>query len=336
MGESPFRNMPKVELHVHLDCSLSYDVVSKIDPGISHAEFLDEFVAPPKCRDLAHFLTYANRQIVLLQTEQNLRLAVKDLVRQFKQDNVIYAEIRFSPHLHTSDGLTPFEVVNIVDSEMDKWADLWNIELGLILCTLRHYNRKQSLETAELANYFKDRRVKGFDIAGDEAGYPLTNHVEAFAYARSNNINTTCHAGEASGADSVEESLTLLKSQRVGHGVRSVEDEDVVNKLKDKRIHLEVCPSTNIQVNVFQTFSDHPIDKLKRQGIPLNINTDTRTITNTTLNREYEKVQKAFGWTLEDFRASNMHALDAAFIDNVTRKQLQKQLLESFEAIVPF
>lgn len=330
MGELTFRALPKVELHVHLDCSLSFDVISKIDPDIDHDVFLNEFIAPPKCSNLAHFLTFANRQIVLMQTEQGLRMAVKDVIRQLKQDNVLYAEIRFSPHLHTLKGLTAYEVVSIVDSETQKWATKWDIEIGLLLCTLRHYSKKQSLETVKLADFFKDRQVCGFDIAGDEAGYPLTNHIEAFNYAKKHQIPITCHAGEARGADSVEETLQLLNPSRIGHGVRSIEKEETISELSNQSVHLEICPSTNIQVGVFKTFQDHPIDEFMKKNMSLSINTDTRTITNTNLNREYLKIHQTFGWTAEDFKKTNLDALNAAFLAEVRKKSLQQMINEGY------
>jgi len=295
---------------------------------------MDEFIAPPKCHDLAHFLTFANRQIMLMQSEQELRMSVKDLIRQLKQDNVVYAEIRFSPHLHTLKGLNPYEVVSIVDSETEKWSNKWDIEIGILLCTLRHYTNEQSLETVKLSHFFNDHQICGFDIAGDEAGFPLTNHIEAFQYAHKYNIPITCHAGEARGAESVEESLELLRPARIGHGVRSIENEETVSKLNNQKIHLEICPSTNIQIGVFNTFSDHPIDELKKNNVSLNINTDTRTLTNTNLNREYLKIHETFGWTAEDFKKTNLDALNASFLSENKKKQLQKKIEEGYAGVV--
>ena len=318
--------MPKVELHLHLDCSLSYQAVSRLVPSISRREFDAEFIAPPQCTSLADLLTRAPRGFQLMQSEDALRLVTEDLLEQLSQDGVIYAEIRFAPLLHTAAGLTPEAVVAAVDRATEQCIEATGIEARLILCTLRHFNQAQSLLTAQLVERFKGSRVVALDIAGDESGFSIDAHIPAFRYALDHGLGRTAHAGEARGAGSVWETLRAFAPSRIGHGVRSIEDASLVEHLRRERIHLEVCPSSNVQTRTFLTYGAHPVDRLLRAGVSLGINTDARTIANVTLEQEYDRLRQHFGWGAEELLACNREALRAAFLDEPLRARLLAQL----------
>jgi adenosine deaminase len=318
--------LPKVELHLHLDCNLSYEVVSAIDPSVTKEGYLQDYIAPEKCIDLADFLQRAVKGFALMQTKEQLKLVVDDLFKQLVVDNVLYAEIRFAPLQHLQQGLTPYEVVAVTEEATAAAIKQTGIEARLILCTLRHFTEAQSLETIKLVEQFKNTYVAGFDIAADEAGFPIDAHISAFTYAKEKNIFCTAHAGEAKGAASVWETLQYFGPSRIGHGVRSFEDEKLITHLKEHKIHLEICPTCNVQINIYDTYQNHPIDKLYRSGVSLNINTDARTICNINLNREYKKLQKNFGWTMDDFYTTNVNALQAAFIPEAVKTILQAKL----------
>jgi adenosine deaminase len=326
------RQLPKVELHLHLDCSLSYAVVSRLNPAITHAEYLDSFIAPPKAQDLADALSRAVREIELMQTEEALRLVVWDLFDQLQRDNMIYAEIRFAPLLHTGKGLSPEEVVSIVDDAVRAASQETGIEARLLLCTLRHYSEAQSLDTVKLVDQFKGTSVVGFDIASDEAGFGIDAHVAAFQYAKARDIPCTAHAGEACGPESVWETLQHFEPRRIGHGVRSIEDLALVEHLRQHDIHLEVCPTSNVYVfhERYRTFGDHPIDALYRAGVPLNVNTDVRTLIPVVAAEEYEQLHRTFGWGKEEFLRCNRNGLKAAFIPDSTRQQLVERLEKAY------
>lgn len=328
-----FKYLPKIELHLHLDCSLSYEVVAKIDPSVTEEEYRQSFIAPAKCHDLADFLTRARKGIELMQTEEQLRLVVQDLFRQLEADNVLYAEIRFAPLQHLEKGLTPYEVVAATAGAVTASAQETGIEARLILCTLRHFTSEQSMETVKLAEQFKKSCVAGFDIAGDEAGSPIDNHIAAFQYAKARNIPCTAHAGEARGPESVWETLQHFSPARIGHGVRSIEDPELIAFLRARNIHLEVCPSSNIQTHVYDAYADHPIDKLYRAGVALNVNTDGRTLSDITLNREYEKLHQRFGWTAEEFYRCNVMAINAAFVSGEVKKRLLGRLDDGYRLL---
>lgn len=329
-----FSNLPKVELHLHLDCSLSYDVVKVLNPNISLDAYHASFVGPPKCLDLADFITRAINGIELMQTAQELRLVTLDLFEQLKKDNVIYAEIRFAPLQHLQKGLRPEQVVDIVNKAMEEGIQKTGIQSGLILCTLRHFSQEQSMETVKLVEKFNGTTVVGFDIAADEAGFPIDNHISAFQYAHQKGINCTAHAGEAAGAESVWETLEHFRPTRIGHGVRSAEDTRLLAFLKEKQIHLEVCPTCNVQTDIYPTIKDHAIDTIYQAGVSLSISTDTRAICNVTLNHEYQTLHENFNWGKSHFLQCNLDALEAAFTSDEIKQELQKKLIAGFKGII--
>lgn len=325
-----FKELPKIELHIHLDCSLSFQVVQKLDPGISQEVYRRDFIAPPKCPDLVDFLTRAVRGVELMQTVEQLQLVTLDLFEQFRADRVIYAEIRFAPLLHTRGGLTAEEVVEAVDQAVVQGVRNTGIEAGLLLCTLRHFSVAESLQTVRLVDRFKGRRVVGFDIAADEAGFPVDAHIAAFQYARLHGIPCTAHAGEARGPDSVWETLQQLAPSRIGHGVRSAEDEKLLAYLKEKSIHLEVCPTSNLQTSIYETMADHSADLIFRSGVPMSINTDGRTISAITLADEYHSLHRYFNWGPAHFKQCNLQAIEAAFTTEQIKKQLRQQIIDQY------
>jgi adenosine deaminase len=323
--------LPKIELHLHLDCSLSFDVVKKLRPQISEAEYKENFIAPAKCEDLTDFLKCTSSGIELMQTGEELREVVKDLFAQIIRENVIYVEIRFAPLLHLGKGLSPEEVVETVADSVRESIRSTGIKAGIILCTLRHYNETQSLQTIKLVErYINHTPVVGFDIASDEAGFPIDAHKKAFEYAIKNGIPRTSHAGEAKGAESVWETLRHFKPQRIGHGVRSIEDEGLIEYLVTNNIHLEICPSCNIQTDVFEEYSDHPINALYDSGVSVGVNTDSRALTDISLTDEYVKLANVFDWGIDHFYKCNMNSLAHAFISDNEKDELRQILLSGY------
>ena len=179
-----FKSLPKVELHLHFDCSLSYAVISRLNPSITPEDYRKDFIAPAKCANLAEVLSRSDNSIALMQTEEQLRLATYDVFEQLQQEHVYYAELRFAPLLHTTKGLSAEEVIEAVDAAAASASQVTGVEARIILCTLREfYSRSRAMQTVRLIERFKGTRVVALDIAGDEAGYPLEPHVPAFQFA---------------------------------------------------------------------------------------------------------------------------------------------------------
>jgi len=265
-----------------------------------------------------------------MQTKEQLEIVIEDLFDQLVNDNVIYAEIRFAPLLHLKKGLSSKNVVEIVSNKTKIESEKSGIEVGLILCTLRHFSVDQSLQTVKLVKDFSNKNVVGFDIAADEAGFPIDNHIKSFQFARDNNIFCTAHAGEALGADSVTNTLKYLKPNRIGHGVRCIEDNSLIEKIKKENIHLEICITSNMVTKVFNDLKDHPVDFLLNKGISLSINTDGRTISDTTLNKEYVLLNKEFNWLKNKFLEVNINAMKASFSSNEVKNKIISILNQNY------
>jgi len=324
------QHLPKIELHLHLDCSLSYNVVNQLNPNISLKTYQKEFIAPKKCYNLADYISRAAKGLKLMQTPPQLKLVTLALMHQLKADNVIYAEIRFAPLQHLEKGLSAKEVVSVVDNAIKLGIAETGVEARLLLCTLRHFTEANSMKTVKLVKKFKNTSVVGLDLAADEAGFAIDNHIKAFEFAKNNKLNCTAHAGEASGADSVWETLKTLSTTRIGHGVRSIEDPELIDYLIKNNIHLEVCPTSNIQTDVFYKIENHCIDKLYNAGVSVGINTDARSVSPITLTSEYELLKEIFNWDKTHFLKCNLNAIEAAFISDSTKKTLSKRLTQAY------
>lgn len=325
-----FKNLPKIELHVHLDCSLSYETIKRLRPQTTIDDYNTNYIAGKSCTSLKQYIKCADNAISLMQSKESLELVMEDFFNQLIQDNVIYCEIRFAPLLHTDEGLNSREVVNILCNSMNFLSKESGIFTGLILCTLRHYSKEESMETVKLVEEFKGKGVVGFDIAADEAGYPLDNHIDAFNYAKQNNINCTAHAGEAKGPESIWETIDKLKVKRIGHGVKCIKDPKLVKFLYENNFHLEVCVSSNIKTKTFNKIEDHPISQINESSISMSINTDGRTISSTDLTNEYEIISKKFGWSIEDFRKSNLEAIKHAFASDELKTILADRINKEY------
>ncbi len=307
-----YEKLPKIELHVHLDCSLSYRAVRQLNSAISEDRYRKLFVAPPSCSDLKAYISHAKPAIDLMQSKKGLEIVTSDLVRQFADDNVIYGEIRFAPLEHCNGGLSELDVVRVVERAVEKASREFQIEAFLILCSLRPYKPEESLKVAHLAEEFKGSRVVGIDLAGDEL-LDAGPHRSAFDFALENDIRRTCHAGEARGPESVEEVLDQFKPHRIGHGVRSLESEKTVKRLLKEQIHLEVCPTSNLLTGIYDQMESHGIRKLRDKGVSLSVNTDGRAISDVTLTDEWNKLHQALAFEKADFFHFNCCAIDNAF-----------------------
>ena len=330
MQISSFNKFPKIELHLHLDCCLSFDVVKIIDPNITPDIYNKSFIASSNCSSLSEYISCADKAIKLMQTKDNLELIIEDLFKQLKDDNVIYCEIRFAPLLHCEKGLDPEKVMNIVCESALLNSKKYNVDYGLILCTLRHYTKEQSMKTIKLVKEFSLNGVVGFDIAADEAGYSLDNHVDAFNYAKENKLNITAHAGEAKGSESIWETIENLHATRIGHGVRCTEDSGLVNFLAENNYHLEICLTSNLKTKTFNNFLEHTLNQINDSSISLSLNTDGRTISNTTLSKEYLIAYKEFNWDLKKLKKTNLEAIKFSFSSEETKDKLIKIINSSY------
>lgn len=316
------KKLKKVELHVHLDGSLNISTLSDI-MNIDTNEIKDKLVADEKCEDLNDYLRKFDIPIKVMQTKENLTRFSKDLIESFIRDNVIYAEVRFAPNKHTTD-LSLDEVINSVLDGLKSDKVLVN----LILCMMRGDDYLDNKRIIDLAYKYKDKGVVGIDLAGAEGLYKTSEYLPLFEYAKSLNIPFTIHAGEADGVESINAAINA-GTTRIGHGVRAIESEECISALKEKDILLEICPTSNIQTGIFASIELHPIKELYDRGVKISINTDNRTVSNVSLNDEYETLVKVFNFTEKDLIDMNIEAIKHSFISDDLKQELINKIKET-------
>lgn len=288
----------KIELHLHLDGSIREETANEILGKKCNLKAKD------KCEDLNEYLEKFEIPSIILQTKENLERVAYELALDLKKDNVIYAEIRFAPLKHLNGGLSLDEVITSVLNGLSKV----DIETNLILCMMRNDSFNDNKKVIDLAHKY------GFaiDLAGAEAIYKTKDFKELFKYAKSINVPFTIHAGEADGYESIKAAIDFGAS-RLGHGIKIIDYPDLINEAKEKGITLEVCPTSNVQTNAVNILKDHPIKKLYDMNVNVCINTDNRTVSNITLEDEYDKLKETFNFTNEDFLKMNLMAIEASF-----------------------
>ncbi|OBF27881.1 adenosine deaminase [Mycobacterium sp. ACS4331] len=330
------RQAPKALLHDHLDGGLRPATVLDIAGAIGYDDLpatdvdalADWFRTAAHSGSLERYLEPFAHTVAVMQTPEALHRVAFECVEDLAEDSVVYAEVRFAPELHIEGGLSLDDVVDAVlagfaDGEKAAASAGRPIVVRCLVTAMRHAAR--SREIAELAIRFRDKGVVGFDIAGAEAGYPPTRHLDAFEYMRNNNARFTIHAGEAFGLPSIHEALAFCGADRLGHGVRLVDDIDeqsdgtyhlgrVAAIVRDKRIPLEMCPSSNVQTGAARSIAEHPFDMLARLRFRVTVNTDNRLMSDTTMSQEMLRLVEAFGYGWSDLERFTINAMKSAFI----------------------
>lgn len=334
----PFRDFPKVLLHDHLDGGLRPSTIielaraSRYDlPTDDPDELAAWFHRGANQKSLPLYLDGFAHTCALMQTKESLHRVAYEMMEDMRRDNVVYVETRFAPVFHTNGGLTLEEVVEAVLSGLDAGRRDFGVDYGLIICSMRHL--KDSRRMAELAVAFRDRGVVGFDLAGEEGGYPAKRHAEAFHYIQQENFNITIHAGEGFGKDSIWQAIQLCGAHRIGHGVRLIEDMTVENErvvhmgrlaqyVLDKRIPLEICISSNLHTGAVRDTKVHPFRLFYLYGFRVTLNTDNRLMSNTTLTDELRLAHSLFGIGFNDIEKLTINAMKSAFIHHEERLRI--------------
>lgn len=325
------RSLPKVELHVHLDTSVRPHTVEELAraEGVPVPEDLEAaLICPPICTNLADYLTRVELALAVLQTAPALERAAYELVEDMARENVIYAEIRYAPQLCIRRGLSMQQVIDAVDAGLKAGRSAFGVRTAQLICCLRHDPSALSHEVAQyaIANWCPDK-VVGLDLAADEALHPGFPHRTAFRLARGVGMPRTVHAGEAAGADSIREAINVLQAQRLGHGVHLEEDPALFAPVREQHITLEMCPTSNVQTQAVRTLAEHPIDRYMKAGLPVTVNTDGRTTSNTTLTQELWKLHQQFGWELDEMQHTMLTAAESAFMSAEERTELRHIIL---------
>ena len=357
---------PKVLLHDHLDGGLRPQTIVELAADCSHRLPADDagrlgewFIESASSGSLERYLETFGHTVAVMQTGPALTRVARECVEDLAADGVVYAEVRYAPEQHLANELTLDEVVEAVEEGIEAGVHAAHVAgrtivVRQLLTAMRHQAR--SREIAELAVRYRDHGVAGFDIAGAEAGYPPTRHLDAFEYLQRENAHFTIHAGEAFGLPSIWQAIQWCGADRLGHGVRIIDDialdgdglahglaqglsgdpadddsddpaDDVTGDLtgtaklgrlasyvRDKRIPLEMCPSSNVQTGAVRSIAEHPIGPLTRLRFRVTVNTDNRLMSGTSMSREMRLLAEAFGYGLADLRWFTLNAMKSAFL----------------------
>jgi len=328
---SLLKGLPKVLLHEHLDGVLrpvtvielakttKYDHLPTEDPR----QLAQWFHQGANQGSLPKYLEGFAHTIAVMQTEEALERVAYEQAEDLSQDGVVYFETRFAPVFHTRKGLTHQQVVSAVLKGLERGRKDFGVSSGLIICAMR--NMDVSLEMAELAVDFRERGVVGFDLAGEEGGFPPKKHVDAFHYIQRQNFSITIHAGEGFGKESIWQAIQYCGAHRIGHGTRLIEDiavvdgkavklGDLAQYVLDKRIPLEICLISNVHTGAARSLEEHPFKIFYQAKFRVTLNTDNRLMSDTTMTKEFQAASETFGLSLSDFEKITINAMKSAFL----------------------
>jgi adenosine deaminase len=330
LDPAALRTLPKVLLHEHLDGVLRPKTVIELAKEVKYSKLptqdpdeLGQWFHQGARGSLAKYLEGFTHTIAVMQTAEALERVAYEEAEDLKNDGVVYFETRFAPVFHTKKGLGHQQVVAAVLKGLERARKDFRLPCGLIICAMRNMN--VSLEMAELAVDFRERGVVGFDLAGEEGGYPPKKHVEAFHYIQRQNFNITIHAGEGFGKESIWQAIQYCGAHRIGHGTRLIDDIAVADGkavklghlaqyVLDKRIPLEICLLSNVDTGAVPSVAEHPFKTFYREKFRVTLNTDNRLMSDTSMSKEFQVAQETFGLTLNDFEKISINAMKSAFL----------------------
>ena len=345
MNHDILSQAPKVVLHDHLDGGLRPETIIELaeengypDLPTTNIEELSEwFHRGANRRDLSLYLETFQHTVGVMQTPDACYRVAAECAKDLAADGVVYAEIRYAPSLMTEKGSSIDEVIEATTAGFIEGSKNSNLTIGTLITAMR--TADDSTEIAEAAVRHRDRGVVGFDIAGREAGFPPTLHLEAFQYLRRENFHFTIHAGEAFGVPSIWEAVQFCGAERLGHGVRIVDDIsfDTNGKpqlgrlaayIRDRRLPLELCPTSNVHTGAVGSIAEHPIGLLRELGFRVTLNTDNRLMSDVSMTSEMMALHQAFGWNLEDFQWITVNAMKSAFWPFDERLQIINEIIK--------
>ncbi|KAA3611317.1 MAG: adenosine deaminase [Calditrichaeota bacterium] len=326
------KEMPKTDLHCHLDGSMRMDTIlelaqkQNVELPTTNKDDLKKILMPGfNCKSLVEYLKPFDITLSVLQELEAIERASFELAEDAAEENIRYLEVRYSPVLHQKKGLKLPEIVDAVVNGMQRAERKFDIKTGVIICGMRNINPQTSIALAELAVAYKNRGVVAFDLAGAEENYPAKHHREAFYLTLNNNINCTAHAGEAYGPESIHQAIHYCGAHRIGHGTRLKEDGDLLNYVNDHRIPLEICLSSNVQTKAAASFEAHPFKFYFDFGLRVTVNTDNRLISDTTASNEFYLASKHANMDMDDLKEVIISGFKSAFLSvRETKVLLQK------------
>ena len=333
------KKLPKAELHCHLDGSLRINTILKLAleqgvklPSTNKSILESILVIKENIGSLERYLEKFDVILSILQTPEALTLIAYELAMDCWEDGVRYLEVRYCPALHTKNGMTLSDTVEAVKLGLKRAEKECVIITGIIICSLRNMSPSHSFELSKLAVKYKNKGVVGFDLAGIEENFPAKKHKEAFYLILNNNINTTIHAGEAFGPQSIHQAIHICGAHRIGHGTRVYEDKDLLNYINNHRIPLEICLTSNVHTKTVSSISKHPFKYYINEKVRVTLNTDNRLISNTSLSNEYEIAINNFNLNENEIRTIIINGFKSAFLPHNKRRELIRKVVDELES----
>ena len=333
------RQLPKAELHCHLDGSVRPATLLELarDAGVAmprgDARSLGEFMTVRDARNLEDYLARFEVTLSVMQRTDALERIAFELAEDAHRDGVMYLETRFAPVLNVREGLAVEDVVAAVVKGLARAERQYGIVARVIVTALRNLDPGVSLEMAKLATAFHGRGVVGFDLAGPEAGFPASQHARAFAFARGHDLPCTCHAGEGDGADSVREAVQSCCAHRVGHGTRLHEDRALMDYVNERRIPIEICLTSNVQTHAAPSYADHPFRQYFDAGIKVVLNTDNRLMSATSLTDEFVHAAQELRFDFPELTRVALNGFESAFLPDAERQRLLARARERIASL---
>jgi adenosine deaminase len=339
--EELLRKLPKTELHCHLDGSVRLETILRLAeerkvrlPAEDPDQLRKMVVVPDDCQNLVDYLKAFDITLSVMQDEEALSQVAYELVEDCAKENVRYIEVRYSPILHTANGLRLTQIVDAVVDGLHAGERDFNVRTGVIICGMRNINPETSYRLAELAIAYKNRGVVAFDLAGAEEDYPAKKHKDAFFLILKNNINCTLHAGESYGPESIHQAVHYCGAHRIGHGTRLKEDGDLLNYINDHRIPLEICLTSNVQTKASTSFAAHPLRFYYDYGLRTTISTDNRLMSDTTVTKELYRAHKHLGFSLDEIIDLVVFGFKSAFLPYRTKVKLLRSVFEELKTLL--
>lgn len=328
-----FENLPKIELHCHLDGSVRPETIIDIakEEGVSIPYYdieniKKEVTAPAECTSLDEYLKRFEIPILVMQSKESLRRITFELLEDCAKENVKYIEVRFAPLLHVKKGLTLEDVIESVISGIRDAEEKYDIKGNVILSCMRFMTMDRAFEVVEAGRKYLFKGVVAIDLCGSEGEGFCEKFIEPIALARQYGYRVTIHAGETGIGKNVLEAVELLGAERIGHGVFIKDCIEAYKIVKDKAITLEMCPTSNIQTKAIDAFQNHPIYNFYNDGIRVSVNTDNRTVSDTNMTKECNILLREFNITFEEYKEIYLNSVDAAFAPNETKEGLRKYI----------
>jgi len=332
------RLLPKTDLHVHLDGSVRPETLVELAEKygkqlpVEGVEALREYMHVREARNLVEYLARFDVTLSVMQTAESLERIAYELAEDAAAENVRYMEVRYSPVLHAREGLTLEEAVEAPLRGLRRAERDHPIRTALIICGIRNMSPEVSRQLAELTVAYKNRGVVAFDLAGAEYNYPAKKHREAFYTVVNHNIAATIHAGEAYGPESIHQALHYCNANRIGHGTRLFEDEDLMRYVNDFRIPLEICLTSNVQTRAVAAFEEHPLRLYYDEGLVVTLNTDNRLMSATTVTEEYWRAHQHLGFIWEELCDIAVMGFESAFISFSEKRALVEEVRAEIQA----